>query len=63
MKIQDFRDAQPDVIAHSAANIISRLKAGGEKITEAFKALCWRHKGIKVEVMQWHFFQEYSHIV
>lgn len=49
VKIQDFRDAQPDVIAHSAANIISRLKAGGEKITEAFKALCWRHKGIKVE--------------
>ncbi|KAH7680550.1 FMN-binding split barrel-containing protein [Dioscorea alata] len=49
VKIQDFRDAQPDVIAHSAANIISRLKAGGEKITEAFKAICWRHKGIKVE--------------
>lgn len=55
MKIQDFQDAQPDVIAHSAANIISRLKAGGEKITEAFKAICWTHKGIKVEVMPGHF--------
>lgn len=55
MKIQDFQDAQPDAIAHSAANIISRLKAGGEKITEAFKAICWTHKGIKVEVMPGHF--------
>ncbi|XP_072981695.1 uncharacterized protein At3g49140-like isoform X1 [Typha angustifolia] len=49
VKIQDFRKACPDVIAHSAANIISRLKAGGEKIIQALKVLCWRNKGIQVE--------------
>ncbi|XP_073013841.1 uncharacterized protein At3g49140-like isoform X2 [Typha latifolia] len=49
VKIQDFRKACPDVIAHSAANIISRLKAGGEKIIQALKMLCWRNKGIQVE--------------
>lgn len=42
--------AQPDAIAHSAAKIISRLKAGGEKTTQALKSLCWRLKGIQVEV-------------
>jgi hypothetical protein len=44
--------AQPDAIAHSAAKIISRLKAGGEKITQALKSLCWRCKGLPVEVTQ-----------
>ena len=42
--------AQPDAIAHSAAKIISRLKAGGEKTIQALKSLCWRCKGIQVEV-------------
>ncbi|KAG8381246.1 hypothetical protein BUALT_Bualt06G0102500 [Buddleja alternifolia] len=49
VEIEDFRRAQPDAIAHSAANIISRLKAGGEKTTQALKSLCWRCKGIQVE--------------
>ncbi|KAL0403182.1 UNVERIFIED_CONTAM: hypothetical protein Sradi_1959000 [Sesamum radiatum] len=49
LEIEDFRRAQPDAIAHSAAKIISRLKAGGEKITRALKSLCWRCKGIQVE--------------
>ncbi|XP_038708933.1 uncharacterized protein At3g49140-like isoform X3 [Tripterygium wilfordii] len=49
VEVDDFRKAQPDAIAHSAAKIISRLKAGGEKITQAFKSLCWRCKGIQVE--------------
>ncbi|XP_051138247.1 uncharacterized protein At3g49140-like isoform X2 [Andrographis paniculata] len=49
VEIEDFRRAQPDVIAHSAAKIISRLKAGGEKTTQALKSLCWRCKGIQVE--------------
>jgi hypothetical protein len=44
--------AQPDAIAHSAAKIISRLKAGGEKTTQALKSLCWRCKGLPVEVTQ-----------
>ena len=42
--------ARPDAIAHSAAKIVSRLKAGGEKTTQALKSLCWRQKGIQVEV-------------
>ncbi|KAJ4766567.1 Pentatricopeptide repeat (PPR) superfamily protein [Rhynchospora pubera] len=49
VSIHDFWGAKPDVIAHSAANIISRLKAGGEKITQALKSLCWRHLGLQVE--------------
>ncbi|KAF9664230.1 hypothetical protein SADUNF_Sadunf17G0134500 [Salix dunnii] len=49
VEVEDFRKAQPDVIALSAAKIISRLKAGGEKIMQAFKSLCWRCKGIQVE--------------
>ena len=50
VEIEDFRRARPDAIAHSAAKIISRLKAGGEKTTQALKSLCWRCKGIQVEV-------------
>ncbi|XP_058206024.1 uncharacterized protein At3g49140-like isoform X2 [Rhododendron vialii] len=49
VEVQDLRKAKPDAIAHSAANIISRLKAGGEKTTQALKSLCWRCKGIQVE--------------
>ncbi|RWV91779.1 hypothetical protein GW17_00045898 [Ensete ventricosum] len=51
VKIQDFREARPDVLAHSATNIISRLKSGGEKVSQALKMLCMRQKGIHVEVM------------
>ena len=50
VEIEDFMTSQPDAIAHSAAKIISRLKAGGEKTTQALKSLCWRVKGIQVEV-------------
>ncbi|PKA52445.1 Uncharacterized protein AXF42_Ash020406 [Apostasia shenzhenica] len=49
VKVQDFHRARPDIIAHSAANILSRLKAGGEKTTQALKAFCWKCKGIQVE--------------
>lgn len=49
VNVQDFLKARPDVIAHSSANIISHLKAGGETTTQALKSLCWRHKGIRVE--------------
>ncbi|GER51047.1 pentatricopeptide repeat (PPR) superfamily protein [Striga asiatica] len=49
VEIEDFRRAKPDAIAHSAAKIISRLKAGGEKTMQALKSLCWRSKGIQVE--------------
>ncbi|EPS73614.1 hypothetical protein M569_01143 [Genlisea aurea] len=46
---EDFRRAQPDAIAHSAANIISRVKDGGEKSAQALKSLCWRCKGVQVD--------------
>ncbi|KAK3447123.1 hypothetical protein EUGRSUZ_A02721 [Eucalyptus grandis] len=49
VEVEDFRKAQPDAIAHSAAKIISRLKAGEEKTIQALKSLCWRCKGIQVE--------------
>nr|XP_043634314.1 uncharacterized protein At3g49140-like [Erigeron canadensis] len=49
VEVEDFRRAQPDAIAHSAAKIISRLKSGGEKTTQALKSLCWRCKGLQVE--------------
>ncbi|KAM1232192.1 hypothetical protein ACFX13_042774 [Malus domestica] len=49
VEVEDFVKAQPDCIAHSAAKIISRLKAGGEKTTQALKSLCWRLKGLQVE--------------
>ncbi|XP_004308044.1 PREDICTED: uncharacterized protein At3g49140 [Fragaria vesca subsp. vesca] len=49
VEVEDFVKAKPDAIAHSAAKIISRLKAGGEKTTQALKSLCWRLKGIQVE--------------
>ncbi|MFS7902740.1 putative hem oxygenase HugZ-like superfamily [Helianthus anomalus] len=47
--------AKPDAIAHSAPKIISRLKSGGEKTTLALKSLCWRWKGLQVEVTSAHF--------
>ncbi|XP_024987381.1 uncharacterized protein At3g49140-like [Cynara cardunculus var. scolymus] len=49
VEVEDFRKARPDAIAHSAAKIISRLKSGGEKTTQALKSLCWRCKGLQVE--------------
>uniref|UniRef100_A0A7N0UQ09 Pentatricopeptide repeat superfamily protein n=1 Tax=Kalanchoe fedtschenkoi TaxID=63787 RepID=A0A7N0UQ09_KALFE len=47
--LEDFREASPDAIAHSADKIMSRLKEGGEKTAQALKSLCWRIKGIQVE--------------
>ncbi|XP_062120316.1 uncharacterized protein At3g49140-like [Humulus lupulus] len=49
VEVEDFMEAQPDAIAHSAAKIISRLKDGGEKTTQALKSLCWRVMGIQVD--------------
>ncbi|GJN25429.1 hypothetical protein PR202_gb13255 [Eleusine coracana subsp. coracana] len=49
VKIEEYRKAKPDIIAHSAPNIISRLRASGDKITQALKSLCWKSKAIQVE--------------
>lgn len=51
LEVEDYMKAQPDAIAHSASKIISRLKADGEKTLQALKSLCWRCKGIQVEVI------------
>ncbi|MFS7984479.1 hypothetical protein Hanom_Chr17g01547131 [Helianthus anomalus] len=55
VEVEDFKRAKPDAIAHSAPKIISRLKSGGEKTTLALKSLCWRCKGLQVEVTSAHF--------
>lgn len=62
MEIEDFLKAKPDVIAHSAADIVSHLKAGGEKTIQGLKALCWRYKDMQVEVSLSHLLQS-NHIV
>uniref|UniRef100_A0A6N2M3V3 DUF2470 domain-containing protein n=1 Tax=Salix viminalis TaxID=40686 RepID=A0A6N2M3V3_SALVM len=49
VEVEDFMKAKPDAIALSAARIISLMKASGEKITQTFKSMCWRCKGIQVE--------------
>ncbi|CAN4099482.1 unnamed protein product [Withania somnifera] len=49
VELEEFSKARPDAIAHSSANIISRLKAAGEKTMQALRSLCWRCKGIQVE--------------
>ncbi|KAG5617103.1 hypothetical protein H5410_016927 [Solanum commersonii] len=49
VELDDFRRARSDAIVHSAAKIISRLKAAGEKTMQALRSLCWRCKGIQVE--------------
>ncbi|XP_026443972.1 uncharacterized protein At3g49140-like [Papaver somniferum] len=49
VEVHDFQKAQPDAIAHSAEKIMSRLKAGGEKTTQALKSLCLRVKGFPIE--------------
>ncbi|CAH8267958.1 unnamed protein product [Arabidopsis lyrata] len=51
VEVEDVRKAQPDVIAHASAGIISRLEESGDKVTEALKSLCWRHNGIQAEVL------------
>ncbi|KAF7813040.1 uncharacterized protein G2W53_034016 [Senna tora] len=52
LEVEEYMKAQPDAIAHSASKIISRVKADGEKTTQALKSLCWRCKGIQVEVIE-----------
>ncbi|KVI04689.1 FMN-binding split barrel, partial [Cynara cardunculus var. scolymus] len=54
VEVEDFSRSQPDAIAHSAAKILSWVKSGGDKTTQALKSLCWRCKGIQVEVMLTH---------
>lgn len=48
--LQDFQDAEPDVIAHCASAIIERFNEDGMQFDAALKALCRKRKGLVVEV-------------
>jgi hypothetical protein len=47
--LQDFQDAEPDVLAHSTPAIVERFGEKGISCNVALKALC-KKKGLDVEV-------------
>ncbi|GLJ46446.1 hypothetical protein SUGI_0978930 [Cryptomeria japonica] len=49
VSLQDFHQAEPDILAHSASTIIARINSAGKKTKKALKSLCRRIKGIQVE--------------
>uniref|UniRef100_A0A0D9V924 DUF2470 domain-containing protein n=1 Tax=Leersia perrieri TaxID=77586 RepID=A0A0D9V924_9ORYZ len=46
---QDFQDAEPDILANSALEIINRIKENDDQCAMALKSLCHRKKGLTVE--------------
>lgn len=49
ISLQDFQDAEPDVLAHSTPRIVERFSEKGISCNVALKALC-KKKGLNVEV-------------
>ncbi|XP_008802363.1 uncharacterized protein At3g49140 isoform X2 [Phoenix dactylifera] len=49
ISLQDFQDAEPDVLAHSASAIIERSNEYGVQCNAALRSLCRRRKGLVVE--------------
>lgn len=49
VSLQDFQQAEPDILAHSASTIIARINSCGKKTKTALKSLCRKIKGIEVE--------------
>ncbi|XP_064969450.1 uncharacterized protein At3g49140-like isoform X1 [Musa acuminata AAA Group] len=49
ISLQEFQDAEPDLLAHSASAIIERINEYGLQCNVALKALCRRKKGLNVE--------------
>lgn len=49
INLQDFQDAEPDVLVHSAPAIIEHFSEYGMKCDVALKALCRKKKGLNVE--------------
>ncbi|KAH9302096.1 hypothetical protein KI387_013679, partial [Taxus chinensis] len=47
--LQDFQQAEPDILAHSSSEIIAHFNTGSKKTKRALKALCWKKKGLDVE--------------
>ncbi|KAL5228167.1 hypothetical protein ABZP36_016432 [Zizania latifolia] len=46
---QDFQDAEPDILATSASEIINLIKENDDQCTMALRSLCQRKKGLTVE--------------
>ncbi|KAL5219982.1 hypothetical protein ABZP36_024695 [Zizania latifolia] len=46
---QDFQDAEPDILANSASEIIDRVEQNDDQCTTALRSLCHRKKGLTVE--------------
>ncbi|XXG89224.1 hypothetical protein AAC387_Pa12g1278 [Persea americana] len=49
VSLQDFQEAEPDVLVHSASTILERFTEYGMKCDNALKALCRKKKGLHVE--------------
>jgi hypothetical protein len=49
VSLQDFQDAEPDVLAHSTSAILEHFSGKGSRCNVALKALC-KKKGLHVEV-------------
>eukprot|EP00252_Welwitschia_mirabilis_P016934 TRINITY_DN37690_c0_g1_i1.p1 TRINITY_DN37690_c0_g1~~TRINITY_DN37690_c0_g1_i1.p1 ORF type:complete len:508 (-),score=110.82 TRINITY_DN37690_c0_g1_i1:123-1646(-) len=49
VSLEDFQQAEPDILAHSGSNIIARISASGYKAKVALMSLCERVKGIQVQ--------------
>ncbi|XP_058094026.1 uncharacterized protein At3g49140 [Magnolia sinica] len=49
ISVQDFQDAEPDVLVHSASAIVERFSESGMNCNVALKALCRKKKGLNVE--------------
>ncbi|XP_022761729.1 uncharacterized protein At3g49140 isoform X2 [Durio zibethinus] len=50
ISMQDFQDAEPDVLAHSTSAILERFSEKGIRCNVALKALC-KKKGLQAEAM------------
>ncbi|KAJ6973248.1 hypothetical protein NC653_033549 [Populus alba x Populus x berolinensis] len=48
VSLQDFQDAEPDVLAHSTSAILEHFSGKGSRCNVALKALC-KKKGLHVE--------------
>ena len=49
VSLQDFQEAEPDVLAHSTSAILEHFSEKGSRCNIALKALC-KKKGLHVEV-------------
>lgn len=50
VSLQDFQDAEPDILLHSTTEIVERFSEKGIRCNIALKALC-KKRGLHVEVI------------